>query len=433
MKRKVLSLLLALILCLGSAGCGAPEKKDPPDEQSGSGGAVASAPRASADTPDTADPEPDAALPASSASGGPGLDKDGANAFYKQLSSYDGQGFDVLYADLKDMDADGVPELVVVFSEKPIWNGPNFDMADVDIWQVKDGAAVKSASAEGNTSQASYMGYAANGGKTYVRIRTFAMHQGIYGGEDVFVTVGGVMEKLSESGMMAEDGVDDGLYTRTLNGQTSEITETEYIEYQKSYVGTEDQYGNEEFFLEGGGLTWFVPEETRASYKAVLDQLYDVKDANGSAGSPYGPEYGPYAIQVDNWDGTTSTITFDGAKVTPNKAVTIAYDALEETVYEDKTVTVITLAPNSSAAMSGELQKDYEGVRQTVFGYGYYNNSADNVYGADTVEAWTFYPGPVKDNSSSSDAVYGFTPPDGGNEYFVVLASGLFDILGFGS
>lgn len=298
MKRKALSLLLAMVLCVGLIGCAAPGKAEVPDEQSNSGEIAADLLASEAVKPVSAE-----ALSLSvtklSTSSGSGLDKSGADAFYKQLSAYNGQGYDVLYADLKDMDGDGVPELLVVSSEKAKEYTINYDTAVADIWQIRNGTASKVTSADCYPSLFSSLGYYTYGGKMYILNQSHFVEWGNYSVSNTFITTGGFVEEFGESGAApSADEPQDFLYFH----QGSSVTEQAYRQYAGAFVSAEkmsegpgvlvhpgmdglDMKVLPDEFMSGGGRTWIVEETQRATYQIVLNQLSAVKDTTGSMGS----------------------------------------------------------------------------------------------------------------------------------------------------
>lgn len=208
----------------------------------------------------------------------------GANAFYKRLSAYNRQGFDVLYADLQDLDADGISEMIVVSSETA---DAYHSTAAVDIWQIKNGAAAKVTSAECNAAEVCSMGYYAYGGKTYILSFTFRMRWGNYSVGNTFITTGGLVERLSESG--AVDGADqpDGF---TYSYQGSTVPKRVYRQYAGAFLSADKLRGSPgvfahpgadgvdieiapDTFISGDGQSWTLQEGNHASYQAVLDQL----------------------------------------------------------------------------------------------------------------------------------------------------------------
>jgi len=84
-----------------------------------------------------------------------GLDAKGAKAYYDKLFAYKDV---VIYADLKDMNGDKSPELVVVSSPAPDDEDSLYYSVTLDIWQVKSEAAAKTSSVECEAATAGDMG-----------------------------------------------------------------------------------------------------------------------------------------------------------------------------------------------------------------------------------------------------------------------------------
>ncbi len=105
-------------------------------------------------------------------------------------------------------------------------------------------------------------------------------------------------------------------------------------------------------FLSGGGQSWGPEEEHHSSYRSVLNLL----SAKASAAPvPAAGTYGPYTVTGAAYDGTPYTISFSAAKVEKKTVQMREYYDIDGdySEYQNKTVTFVTIKPNTSVTISG--------------------------------------------------------------------------------
>lgn len=189
----------------------------------------------------------------------------GGDPFSDTLLTY-GQSRKVAFADLKDLNADNVPELVVIsFLLEDELN----KVAFIDIYQLKNGSAVKSNSFDVGAEQSSSMNYSSKNGQYYVSVSSSTLRPGVTAYYDDYIGVDGFHESLIALGDYHVSEVLE--CTRTLNGVTSKITEEEIAKIR-------DSYKEESYIISGGGLNWSDWEDKDSqghhiSYTNVLEQL----------------------------------------------------------------------------------------------------------------------------------------------------------------
>ena len=239
MKKRLFSLVLALALCLGLIS-----------------------PATAADTS--------------------GLDAASAKAFYSTLAGYKQT---VAYVDLRDMNGDKVPELIIVSSDWQSGDGFPHNFVTVDIWQVKNGKAVKTSSTDCSSSTFCGMEFVSLEGKLYIHASASAGRPGFHGVTDTYISADS-WELLSAcwydepaSWESNSDSVADEFsstdFARDFNGgKYSSITREEYIEYITKFRAAVSIDGS---ILSGGGQSWMwegsEENQNGPSYQSVLSQL----------------------------------------------------------------------------------------------------------------------------------------------------------------
>lgn len=310
-----------------------------------------------------------------------GLGAKDAQAFLDVLSERAKNNL-IAYADLKDMDGDGTAELVAVDE-----NGK------VNIWQAKNGNAVQVADATFPAGTMDYMMYCTKEGKTYIRVNYDHGRWGILDVKISFITVGGIYESLSFHSELDGSGFDNiEEYSRTIDGKTVSITETQFVQFDAAYKLIDDMY------LEGAGQSWIWEgrDEGRhhESYQTVIKLLLAKASATPATGT-----YGPYTI-----NGTDYRITFSAA-VVEEKTIQCVYlsgSALDPDRESSERHTVITLQPGSFISISGGNAPDiYHNGRYVIGTAGYIKNGS-YYFGIGETYLTT---GIAGDSFSSSDAV----------------------------
>lgn len=186
----------------------------------------------------------------------------GAQTFIDVLLAY-AQNRIVAFADLKDLDADNVPELIAISipKEEDSW----YQHAAVDIYKQSGNSVVKCTNIEVEASQETSMYYVSKNGQSYIYACASFLRQGVVGDTCDYIGVDGFHENTNCYG---DYNISEELeYTHTLNGTTSQITEAQFINLQKSYQSEGD------YILSCGGLSWYNEETNHSSYDALLKQL----------------------------------------------------------------------------------------------------------------------------------------------------------------
>ena len=316
MRKKIISLALALLLCLGLA-----------------------VPAMAVDTS--------------------GLDANGAKAFYDTLSAY---GDAVIHADLLDMNGDKSPELVVVSSPWPDGNGFNYNVATVDIWQLKSGQAAKTASVECDAGTFVGMNYISVDGAICLCASASSGRPGFHGIWETFVfaerweflSACWYDEPAGESENIADEinGVD---FSRATNGgSVGAISREEYKAYIQKYRSASSVGDG---FLSAGGQSWYLGEENAPSYQDVLTLL--LAKLTSATPAPAAGTYGPYSITSVMYDGSFYTLSFSAAKV-EERNVQLRYKTIsafggpdEITPYYNKNIVFVTLHSGSNISDNG--------------------------------------------------------------------------------
>jgi len=264
-----------------------------------------------------------------------GLDAKGAKAYYDALSAC-GKSEWVAYADSKDMDGNSVPELVVVTSPKDN-DYPVIPFLTVKIWQVKNGSAVQQCDFIAEPDQNCGIDYVTQNGKLYVRAFHMALFQGSYGSTEDFFGVDGFHENLKGQG----SGESDGTFTRTVNGTEKNLTEKQFTQYQKAY-----QEVNGGTIFIGGGQYWSEYEGKHdETYQTVLNQLA-AKASETPA--PAAGTYGKFTISGSAFGQYDYTVTFDSVKVEKRQVRITDYDTEGSSgITETRTVDLVTVQPGS--------------------------------------------------------------------------------------
>lgn len=210
-----------------------------------------------------------------------GLDAAGAKAFANQLTAYRQT---VLYADLRDMNGDRSPELIVVSSPEPDGNGFAYHNATVDIWQIQKGAAVKTTSAECEAGMETEMSCISLGGTLCIRASAATGHPGYHGVTDTYISADG-WERLAawwneEPAGMASDSLADENNSTDFSHEASgsgykAITRDEYRNLIQKYRGA-SVVGDA--FLEAGGQSWYREDGLQSgqhdpTYQTVWNRL----------------------------------------------------------------------------------------------------------------------------------------------------------------
>lgn len=211
-----------------------------------------------------------------------GLDATSAKEFYSTLAGYKQT---VAYVDLRDMNADKVPELIIVSSDWRSGDGFRHNFVTVDIWQVKNGKAVKTSSTDCSSSTFCWMEFVSLEGNLYIHASTSAGRPGFHGVTDTYISADG-WELLSAcwydepaSWESNSDSVADEFnstdFAREFNGgEYSSITREAYIEYITKFRAAVSVDG---FILGGGGQSWMwegsEENQNGSSYQNVLSQL----------------------------------------------------------------------------------------------------------------------------------------------------------------
>jgi len=273
-----------------------------------------------------------------------GLDANGAKAFYDVLSGY-GKNKVIEFADVKDMNADGVPELIAVVFDTD---------ATVEIWQLKDGKAVKVTNEPCFSGIEGSMGYYTQNGKTYIRTYAdkWASGGGIAISEDSLITIGGVYEALEFYGEYDENGeILAEEYSHTIGGKTTGITKTQYDQIASAFPQSDNDFLEWSGWL-GSDWRGVYDGKHGPSYQTVLNQLYAKSKATPA---PAPGTFGPYTITGGKYD---FTITFDSVMV-EEKIVQIRENNFtdfdlerdptkaEHGPYQSVKVKILTLKPNT--------------------------------------------------------------------------------------
>lgn len=286
-----------------------------------------------------------------SAAGTDGLDANEAKAFYNTLAEYGSQSVYVAFADLRDMDGDKIPEMIVVTVPKE--NEAMYQDATVDIWRMKDGTAEKTYSAEFGASQNNNMYYVTQNGKLYVCVWMGFLRQGVYGNSYDYIGANGLHESLYMGG---DYNTDEEEYHRILEGTSTDITKKDFENYRSMYKNEGTEFAN------WGGITWYMDENHHDSYHQVLNQLS--AKAN-STPAPAAGTFGPYTItgkvNYDSENYSTFVISFSAAKVEKTtvqlrtKWVISGKETPEP--YKNINVTLVTLKPESKISVHASFEE----------------------------------------------------------------------------
>ncbi len=347
MRKKIISLALALLLCLGLA-----------------------VPAMAVDTS--------------------GLDANGAKAFYDTLSAYGGKDVYIAYADLKCLGGSKTPELVVV--TVPQKEDTLIQYATVDIWQIKSGSAVNVSSIEFEGSQENYICYVSKGGNTYLLVNFSFLRQGVYGSYFGCIGMDGPYEELH---LWGDYNTGESKATRFFDGTVSDITEDQFSELAKTY------HEEGEYLVSSGGLSWYVEEENHSSYQDVLTLL--LAKLTSATPAPAAGTYGPYTITGFAYldPQYPYTLTFDAAKV-EQKTVQVRGEDPDSgySSYGNRTAIVVTLRPDTVITVTGG---DPYNPGVPVFG-GHYDG--DNKYTVGMQGAWDMIYGGVVSDVMSDAMLY---------------------------
>lgn len=466
MKRKVKSLLLVIILCLGLAGCGATSKTEKQDEQGSDKTAADSSAPDATQSDETNSPNSTSDKSNSNANMAKAYAKVLQNVVnlygyctaapdeygYISPSPDDGIASDYIglaYADLIDFDADGTPELYLFYAASANEGSEDTYAIYEQLWRWNGSAAEKVHEEEyikGLSYKSGYDSvslYEADE-RTYLAYDYGYSNSGIASGSlTVSEYANGALEEyqtISENSMWEIDEYSLEINGKTIYDQASfaqvaqpahedEVFAGHSAEAEAFYNDVDASY-KQTFLFSTAEIQY--PSWTTNDPSALLSRLQ--AEAGSTSSQEYGPEYGAYTIQIDNFGegegGNPVTLTFDGARATPDVVITVAYDDLDDngefiTVYEKETVTLVTVHPNSSIAMSGAVSianEYYEHVgRPMVWVYYYSYNEAEDYYVFGNSSAEILYAGPVKDNYFSDTTVYGLKSATGGNDYFIAL------------
>lgn len=332
-----------------------------------------------------------------------GLNANGAKAFYDTLSAY---GDAVIHADLLDMNGDKSPELVVVSSPWPDGNGFNYNVATVDIWQLKSGQAAKTASVECDAGTFVGMNYISVDGEICLCASASSGRPGFHGIWETFVfaerweflSACWYDEPAGESENIADEinGVD---FSRATNGGSGgAISREEYKAYIQKYRSASSVGDG---FLSAGGQSWYLGEENAPSYQDVLTLL--LAKLTSATPAPAAGTYGPYTITGFAYldPQYPYTLTFDAAKV-EQKTVQVRGEDPDSgySSYGNRTVIVVTLRPDTVITVTGG---DPYNPGVPVFG-GHYDG--DNKYTVGMQGAWDMIYGGVVSDVMSDAMLY---------------------------
>lgn len=288
-----------------------------------------------------------------------GLDASSAKAFYNALSAYEKQNVHVAYADLKDMDGDSVPELIVVTvtKEDPLDDYIWHENITVDIWRARNGQAMKGASEDFGTFRECFIRYATQNGKVYLHVDRNGWSDSIGYSDTDYISADGIYEGLGkwfERNPYVEDS-EETEYSYTITGTSTAITEQQYWQYQeqcqKKYL--DDDYCIVEITT---GSPWPTEGTHHSSYQNVLNQL-NVKASTTATPAPAAGTYGPYTITGVMYDGSPYEVSFSAAKV-EQKTVQIRgnYDiGGGYSSYQNEAVTLVTIRPDTNVTVSGSV------------------------------------------------------------------------------
>jgi len=127
-----------------------------------------------------------------------GLDAKGAKAYYDVLHTQS----DVTYADVKDLDGDKAPELITVDND-----------LSVRVWQIKNGVAAQTAEADAGISSDASVQYVSRDGKTYIYAQNFSAHSGFVYEYHYYIAKDGPAEILTYSADNSLNGTGKEEYT----------------------------------------------------------------------------------------------------------------------------------------------------------------------------------------------------------------------------
>ena len=312
MRKKIISLALALLLCLGLA-----------------------VPAMAVDTS--------------------GLDANGAKAFYDTLSAYGKKSGYVLCADLQDMNGDQSPELVVVSSvrtdESALYSA-DYNVATVDIWQIQNGKAVQVVNETCIAETGGNIYYCTKDGKTYICVSVEHPSPDIHFGGYDYISIDGISESLM---YRFENG--EETYSYMPNGNTSNISSITSEQYDQYHDAYSSDYDSQLLWCGGWSWMWDGYDSNHASsYQDVVNKLF-VKASEAPA--PAAGTYGPYSITSVMYDGSFYTLSFSAAKV-EEKNVQLRYKTIsafggpdEITPYYNKNIVFVTLHSGSSISDNG--------------------------------------------------------------------------------
>lgn len=252
-------------------------------------------------------------------------------------------GFGVEYAALEDMDANGIPELIMVCYERGgLLNGA----AKLGIWTIQNGKAVQIVNEElgagGEYSEASIFLVRQSG-------RTAVCHSLEW-------------------------------YVRDFLDNAGEITFDLY--YADGTVKTFDSdktWTADSIHLYGGGGMWLHDDKAAETIKQVQTALADKAQSNPA---PAAGTYGPYTI-TGVCDGSAYTISFSAAKVEKKTVQIREHDDIDDSYspYQSVTKTLVTIRPDTKVTVTGGVsiyEQDKYGVPSGV----------GNVDGNDKYSEW---------------------------------------------
>lgn len=285
-----------------------------------------------------------------------GLDADGAQAYYTVLHDYSLYEQVVIHADLRDMDGDKIPELIVITTSIPDELGNNSDIAWIDIWQLDEkshgeyGIAHKRTRVECAAGIEGSLEYVSRDGKLYIRASNWVGHWAVVNSDIQFISIGGVAEKLTQF-VDQNEGYEREEYTQEVNGSITNITEKQFNQYDSAYT----KVGS--CFASGSAYSWCreYGASHAPSYQELLKQLAAKANEVPATPTPAPGTFGPYTIQGIA-RGNPFTITFNTAKV-ESKTIQIRdhYTTGVNTYssYQKANATIVTLKPDVEISVFG--------------------------------------------------------------------------------
>ena len=259
--------------------------------------------------------------------------------YYNKLSAYSAKNMIVMFADLRDMNGDRTPELVVISADSndniASFGDHGYPNALVEIWTVKNDAAVKSNSQWCEARKENSINYASRDGKIFIEMSCYYNSWGdVINGANTYIGMDNYTEDIMYDMQRTEyfdnegNSIMDCTYERFVDGVNTTITEDEYNQYMSLYDSCGDQ-GLEMY----GWWCWYDGYGSHESCQNVLNQL-NTRAAEGKFSGPSVGGFGPYTIKGD-YSGNPYTISFDAVKVM-KRTVQIAeptYNAFE--LFED--------------------------------------------------------------------------------------------------